>query len=280
MTSRLIYDSSNGPASIVVFASGTGTNFEQAVLESRMPGSNFTIDLLVTDKETTGIGAEKRRIGALDLAEKYDIPHITLNGYKECGSWVEAQKTLEGMRDYEKRCDEFNKKLLEVIQWSERINKKHFDLALLAGYMRLFKGPLLRRFNMTAINVHPAALDILNHDGSRRYIGDNAVYDALNDGEERTRSSIILLDPQTDAGAILTSGLWVNYKGERPVTREEANKHQGEQKRKSDWPALRFTLREIALGNFALSTKKFYPDGNPVVLYKGKEMSYGGVILK
>ena len=52
-----------------------------------------------------------------------------------------------------------------------------------------------------------------------------------------------------------------------------------EQKRISDWPTERFTLREIANGNFALSTRKLHPDGNPIVLYKGEEMPYCGFEL-
>jgi folate-dependent phosphoribosylglycinamide formyltransferase PurN len=270
MTILPIHEPSNNMRT-VVFASGSGTNFREAVLESRSEGSNFSIDLLLTDKEKK----KEKRIGALGYADEFQVAAETVNGLAACGSWKVAQLTIEGRQEYERRCRLFNSSLLAKVQGYEQAHDMTFDFAVLAGYMRLFKGALLRRFNMRAINVHPAALYILNDDGERRYVGENAVYDALKSGERRTRSSIIMLDPETDAGAILASGPWVEYTG-GPVTQDSADKHQDEQKIRSDWPALRFVLREIALGHFALHPRKHYRDGNPVAMYKGKELPYCG----
>ena len=57
---------------------------------------------------------------------------------------------------------------------------------------------------------------------------------------------------------------------------ESADVHQSLQKKLSDWPALRFALREIANGKFSLHKKRFHKDGNPVVVYDGCEMPYCG----
>lgn len=264
------------PMHVVAFASGSGTNFEQAILESQQC-RKFSIDLLLTDIEKKK-GAETK-IRALGFADQYKVPAVTVNGYQMCGSWKEAQKTVEGRGEYESKSHRFNGILLDEVSQFEREHSLQFDLAILAGYMRLFKGPLLRRFHHRAINVHPADLLTLTDQGTRKYIGENAVYDALKAGERKTRSSIILVDPQIDAGAILVSGPWLAYAGKEDITQDEADKHQTAQKKASDWPALRFALRAIARSELGLHKRKFHPDGNPVVVYQGKEMSYEGVVL-
>lgn len=262
---------------VVAFASGSGTNFREAVVESKREGSNFSIDLLMTDKE---VDKEGKRIGALDYAVQFGVSNITINGYRACGSWKQARESVEGVRQYQQRAEAFNYLLYEKIREVEQAQGFTFDFALLAGYMRLFQGALLRRFQNRAINVHPADLSILTSNGSRRYIGENAVYDALWMGKTKTRSSIILVDAATDAGALLVSGPWVKYAGEQPVKQEHADEHQKRQKEASDWPALRFTLREISQGHFALCSQKFHSDGNPVVRYKGAALPYDGFVLE
>lgn len=262
---------------VVAFASGSGTNFREAVLESRKEESNFSLELLVTDKESD---KEGKRIGALEYAEQFGVLALTLNGYRACGSWKQARESVEGIRRYQQRAEAFNYSLYEKIHEFEYAHGFCFDFALLAGYMRLFQGALLRRFQNRAVNVHPADLSIRTIEGGRRYVGENAVYDTLVAGEAKTRSSIILVDAATDAGALLVSGPWVSYTGERPVTQESADAHQRKQKETSDWPALRFALREIAQGNFALSQEKFHRDGNPVVMYKSDALPYEGFVLE
>ena len=278
----LLFDPCFGVMHSVVYASGSGTNFREAILESQRRGSNFSLDLLLTDKMFKK--GSRDLIGALDFASEYGISSDTVSGLEVCGSWKEAQKTVEGRLEYERKVQVFNQAMLGKVQAFEREHGFTFDLAILAGYMRLFKGTLLRRFNNRAINVHPADLSVLNTDGSRRYVGEDAVYDALKAGEKRTRSSIILVDPEIDAGAILVSGPWVGYEGSEQDSDEawklEADLHQGHQKQESDWPALRFALQAIANGELGLHKKKSHPDGNPVVVYKGEEMPYEGIVLE
>ena len=260
----------------VAFASGSGTNFEQAVLEAKGSEKRFSIDLLVTDKEES----KGKEIGAIGRAKKLDVPYRTLNGFKFCGSWQKAKTTSEGIFEYLRKSTEFDMEILKLIQAYETEKEITFDLAILAGYMRLVKAPLLRRFNNRVINVHPARLDVLNEDGTRKFVGDNAVYDALKSGETKTRSSIFLVDSGEDSGTILTSGPWVSYDEELPITEESASRHQDIQKAVSDWPALIFTLRAISEGRFGLHREKFWPDGNPIVTFDGRELPYQGIELK
>ncbi|MCX6816087.1 MAG: formyltransferase family protein [Candidatus Aenigmarchaeota archaeon] len=223
-------------------------------------------------------------IGAIEYADSFKIEHIALNGYEFCGSWAKAQQTVEGLNAYERKSYEFNMKLYEEMCRYENEKGIQFDFAVLAGYMRFFKGPFQRRFNNRAINVHPARLDIFDEAGFRKYRGEgqDVIPLTLNDGQERTRSSIILVDAETDGGAVLVSGPWTRYKGKRPVEKgsDDAEKHQDKQKEESDWPALRFALRAIANGEIGLHKSKFRFDGNPVVVYKGLEMPYEGVDME
>ena len=271
-----LYEKKQEKMHVVAFASGSGTNFREAVLASRIPKSGFSIDLLITDKERTN----EKRIGALDYADEFHIPYRVFDGYRACGSWKKARESIEGISEYKRRSADFNHLLYFHVYAFEREQGFVFDLAVLTGYMRLFQGDLLRRFQNKAINIHPADLSVLKSDGRRKYIGENAVYDALIAGETKTRSSVIMVDSETDAGAILVSGPELEYIGERPITQKSADEHQKKQKEWSDWPALRFALYGIAQEKFALYKMKFHEDGNPVAIYDGQELEYEGYVMK
>src|SRR3989338_11676796 len=166
----LLFEPSYGIMHTVAFASGKGTNFREALYASRGPDSNYLIDLLITDKSHER--GREEPIGAITYADEFRIEHRTVNGYKICGSWEKARQTVEGRKEYKKRCQMFNRELYEEIMRFEQEHGMTFDLAVLAGYMRMFKGPLLRRFNRTSLNVHPARLDVFNEDGTRKYTGE------------------------------------------------------------------------------------------------------------
>jgi len=268
-----------GPMHVVAFASGSGTNFREAVEEARESDGKFSIDLLVTDKHKKRNSAGvMERIGAIDLAEEFEIPVIALNGYGICGSWKKAKKTITGSKEYQKRGLDFNRQIAAEISLFEKRNGIHFDFGLLAGYMRIVQGALKRRFNGKLGNVHPAKLDVLD-DTVRRYTGDQAVYDALKAGETSTATTFILADEGVDTGPNLVQGPNVVYEGKRRVNKAIAGVHQDKQKVQSDWPALRFALREIAWGELCLHRTRHHPDGNPIVVYQAKEVPYGGVKL-
>jgi len=259
---------------VLVLSSGTGTNFEKAYEGSQEPDANYSIVYLLTDKERKKGAAEP--IGAIQRAQRLGVPYKSLPGMKTCGSYAEAQHDFHEYMEYQARVQHFNQMMLDVATKFEKEHDMMFDVTLLAGYMRFVEGALWRRFERRSINVHPADLTLMDDFNIRKYTGDDAVMLALNNEESRTRSSIILVDPKPDAGAILVSGPWLNYDGPRPVTEELKDEYQDKQKGVSDWPALKFTLKAMANGELGLHKRKFHTDGNPVVVYKGEEMPYKG----
>lgn len=113
------------------------------------------------------------------------------------------------------------------------------DCILLAGYMRLLSPVWLNAYPNKILNIHPADLT------TRKYIGANAVFDALQNGETKTRSTAILINEEVDGGPIIALGPWVLYEEGYPVTKEKAARHQEKQKRLSDWPVTIQALETI-----------------------------------
>jgi folate-dependent phosphoribosylglycinamide formyltransferase PurN len=204
-----------------------------------------------------------------------------------------------------------------------------FDLIVLGGYMRLVREPLIKAYRDKIINVHPADLAILDYilhrqsdfsaetrhmilnlahnagidvtgspmtrscpvEADRRFVGEDAVYDAIKAGRLSTRSSVIMvdeyIDPSTgkskaDHGEILTQGAdtYVDsgFLALSPQDRlqdlrsyvdgtKDTQGHQARQKERSDWPALTTALRLIADGRLALGTeKRFFGEWRNVYL--------------
>lgn len=107
----------------------------------------------------------------------------------------------------------------------------------------------LGAFPNRVLNVHPADLSILDENGERKYVGDDAVSRAIENGETVTRSTIHLMDELEDHGPILyiSEGLEV---GDR--TPEE---QQELMKEKCDGPAYRKTLNLLSRGLFGIDSE-------------------------
>jgi phosphoribosylglycinamide formyltransferase-1 len=217
---------------VVVFGSGSGTTLEALL---RVPQDLFEIKALFTDRlcRFQEIGASR------------GIPviyHSFAHFFKKRG--VENPQDLITRTQYDA---ENVRLILETVGT--------VDLILLAGYMRLIYAPLLQNFKNKIINIHPADLTQLTPSGQRRYVGANAVYDALCAGEKRTRSSVILVDEGVDSGPVLLAGPWVSYEEGYPITQERARLHQEKQKIHSDWPACIAAVTAIAQGDFIPNIK-------------------------
>ena len=258
------------------FGSGSGTNLRECAKVIK-PALIF---------------CDRPKAKLLDLEELSDVPRIVLDGYEACGSWKKAQEDPEAKAEYNKKSDKFNEEILNQIRLFEITRGFPIDLIVLGGYMRLVKEPILDAFEDRIINVHPADLTILDHtyDGynmfhKRKYIGDDAVYDALNNGEKTTKSSVILVDSKVDHGEILTQGpsviSWQEFTcgsdtARKECLRESADAHQTLQKINSDWPALTTALKLIAEGRLGLgNTKDHYNEWRTVYL-DGKPLDYEG----
>lgn len=202
------------PMNVVVFGSGSGTNL-QALINAQKQNKKFIIKAVFTD----------RKCRCQDIALAEGIPLIYLS-YK---NFLQDNNT--------KTQHDYYSEVLKLVKQTEKKYSFTTDILFLAGYMRLVTEPLLSAYKNKILNVHPADLTVKNPDGSRRYIGANAVSMALEDGQSETRSCVILIDETIDGGPIVVLGPAVKYEGPHPITKESAAAHQEKQKQQSDWPA-------------------------------------------
>ncbi|MEO0250936.1 MAG: phosphoribosylglycinamide formyltransferase [candidate division WOR-3 bacterium] len=111
--------------SIVILASGNGSNFEAIVRKIVKNSWPITVKALITDNPLAY---------AIQRARRLKVPTIILD-----------YKSFKSKEDY-------NKTLLEKL-----VDLKP-DLVVLAGYMRILPPFIVERFRYRIINIHPALL--------------------------------------------------------------------------------------------------------------------------
>lgn len=229
------------PMNVVVFGSGSGTNLkallqaQHQIAQSGQP-LPFEVKALFTD----------RRCRFQEIGAAAGIPVI----YHSFANFFKSPEHMNPQDDAA-RCL-YDMKNLTLLLAASESRKFSIDLILLAGYMRLLYPPLLEAFKNKIINIHPADLTQLNDQGERKYVGAHAVRDALEAGETRTRSSVIIVDAQIDTGPILASGPWVPYEEGYPLTQDKIDSHQKKQKVLSDWPSCIKTIKYISQGRIGI----------------------------
>ncbi len=272
---KLIYDGKPEDFNWVGFGSCSGTNLRECAKVIK-PSAVFS------DKPSAKL---------LQLAELSDVEKIVLNGFKECGSWKMAKGNPDMEADYWARSAVFNQKIVDELHRHEDKIDAPIDLIVLGGYMRLVGDVLLEAYEDKIINVHPANLSLVTYEGNtfdlsydegysdvsqlfdsgldakpveRKFIGEDAVYDAIKAGQRKTCSSVIMVNNGIDNGEIITTGpeveVWDEYLNgtlaERAgCLREYADAHQSMQKVRSDWPALTMALKLISEGRVGLGPR-------------------------
>ena len=123
------------------------------------------------------------------------------------------------------------------------------------------------------VNVHPADLSLTNDKGQRRYVGDDAVYDAIMAGEKELRSSTLWIDQGVDSGPLLmvSEALPVELpapleelKADPDELRNLADEHQEQLKERGDWVVFPLTMELIGQGRLALDENGVtHLDGKP-----------------
>jgi folate-dependent phosphoribosylglycinamide formyltransferase PurN len=141
------------------------------------------------------------------------------------------------------------------------------DVIALGGYMSYIT---LNR----CVNVHPADLSICLSDGRRKYVGDNAVRDAIHAGETMLRASTLWTDEGVDTGPLLMVSKPLFVELSEPLERltkdkekflEIVDEHQERLKAVGDWEIFPLSIEMISRGRFALDEKNnVYVDGEPV----------------
>lgn len=112
------------PLSVVVLASGTGTNL-QAILDSFEEGSGI---------EVVGVASNKPDALALQRAQRADVP---------TGVFLRSAYSSRAERDE------------AMASW---IEGRGVELVVLAGYLEILSPEFVRRFRSRIINVHPSLL--------------------------------------------------------------------------------------------------------------------------
>ena len=259
----------------VGFGSGTGTNLRECA-KVKKPS------LIVCDNPKAGL---------LELDALKGVERLIYNGFRECGSFKDSRGNPELEQEYQRKSGAFNAKLLDDINsFEEQVGYK-IDLIVLGGYNRIITDPLLKAYQDKIINVHPADLTLLDEDHRRRFIGLNAVYDALSyqithpqaSQQPSTLSSIILVDEGEDHGEILARGKSVEMVQDFTANnldleklREYADIHQRIQKPQSDWPALTTVLLTIMHGKLGISEQKMHHNDWRMIYMGDTPLPYGG----
>ena len=152
---------------IVVFASGSGTNFQSiinAVEEGRING------------RIRGLITNKNDIRAIERAQNHDIDHRMLSP----SDFSNQSKYLS--------------RLLEVLtQWDT-------DLIVLAGYMVKIPAEIIEAYRGKIINIHPS---LLPKYGGKGFYGMNVHRAVIENGDEESGCTVHVVTEEYDDGPIL-----------------------------------------------------------------------------
>lgn len=148
---------------IGIFASGSGSNFENLVLaleDGR--GEGYSVKFLFSDKKNAF---------ALERAKKLGIENICIE-LKDCLN----------KEEYEKRI-------------LKKLEEENIELIVLAGYMKIISSTLLKKYENRIINIHPSYLP--------NYQGKDAIKRAFLEKNKETGVTIHFVDKGVDTGSII-----------------------------------------------------------------------------
>lgn len=152
---------------IVVFASGSGTNF-QAIIDAAENGQiNGRIQGLITNKQD---------IQAVERARKHDIQHAFLapSQFSEQSSYTKA--LLKQLQDWDT------------------------DLIALAGYMIKIPSEVIQKYEGRIVNIHPA---LLPKYGGKGFYGMNVHRAVIENKETESGCSVHLVTEEYDEGPVI-----------------------------------------------------------------------------
>lgn len=254
-----IYDpEKNGPPMrVAAFMSGSGTNIiklieYQRILGSKGDPSPFEVIFVFSDRSDGSCEGEQ-------IAHEAGIPYISydIRSFHRIRKAPRNIRTPEG-RSARKKFDEVARRLIGSFE---------IDVVALGGYMSYIT---LDR----CVNVHPADLSLVDASGRRKFVGDQAVLDAIEAGQAHLRASTLWIDQGVDTGPLLMVSDPIevvlpeplhNLKRNRNRLLQVAAQHQQRLKEVGDWKIFPRTIEMIARGRFALDDEnRVYLDGNPV----------------
>lgn len=152
---------------IVVFASGSGTNF-QSIIDATENGT--------LNAHITGLVSNKKEIGALQRAEKHAIPTFIIDD-----------------RDYEHE-EEYVSALLSILTAAKA------DCIVLAGYLRKIPVPIIKAFRNRILNIHPSLLPKF---GGKGFFGMRVHRAVIESGELESGCTVHVVTEEYDEGPII-----------------------------------------------------------------------------
>lgn len=152
---------------ICVLASGGGSNLQAIIDNCENSNINGQVKLVVSNRKDAY---------ALERAEKYNIKNIYLNP-----------------KDFES-IDIYNEEILKICK------DLKIDLIVLAGYLKILSGNILKEYKNRIINIHPSLIPSFCGDG---YYGDNVHKKVLEYGVKYTGATVHFVDEGTDTGPII-----------------------------------------------------------------------------
>ena len=152
---------------IVVFASGSGTNF-QAIIDAVKSGQ--------INGRIVGLITNKKGIQAIDRAQKHNIDHQ----YLAPSDFSSYTKYIEAL--------------------IEQLEKWDTQLIALAGYMIKIPSEIINKYEARIVNIHPS---LLPKYGGKGFYGMN-VHQAVIENEETTSGCTVhVVTEEYDQGPIL-----------------------------------------------------------------------------
>lgn len=152
---------------IVVFASGSGTNFQAIIDAAENDQINGRIRGLITNKQN---------IQSIERARKHNIPHVFL-----------APSQFSDQSDY-------------VTALLSQLRGWNTDLIALAGYMIKIPAKVIREYEGRMVNIHPA---LLPKYGGKGFYGMNVHRAVIENEEIESGCSVHLVTEEYDEGPVL-----------------------------------------------------------------------------
>lgn len=207
-----------GVLRLAVLVSGGGTNL-QAIIDSI---ENKTI----TNAKIVTVISNNKNAYALERAGKHGIEGLCISP-----------------RDYENR-EAFQQALLKALE------ERKVDLIVLAGYLVVIPGEMIRKYRNRIINVHPSLIPSFCGTG---YYGLKVHEAALARGVKVTGATVHFVDEGTDTGPIILQKAVAVEPGDTPEVLQRRVMEQAE------WKLLPAAIDLIANGRITV-------DGSRVIL--------------
>jgi len=153
---------------IVVFASGSGTNF-QSIIDAIHAGT-------ITQARIAGLVTNNPNAGAIERAKNNEIPVAVIR------------------REAFPNDIEYERNLLEHLKALET------DLIVLAGYLKKIPSSLLREYPNGVINIHPA---LLPKHGGKGFYGRRVHEAVIANNESVSGCTVHVVTEEYDQGPIL-----------------------------------------------------------------------------